>query len=46
MPPVIKRIAKAHLVNPQEVRIESHTTTATTVRQRYWVDLVCIRLML
>lgn len=37
MPPVIKRIAKAHLVNPQEVRIESHTTTATTVRQRYWV---------
>ena len=37
MPPVIRRIAKAHLVNPQEVRIESHTTTATTVRQRYWV---------
>lgn len=37
MPPVIKRIAKAHLKDPLEVRIESHTTTATTVRQRYWV---------
>lgn len=37
MPPVIRRIAKAHLVDPEEIRIESHTTTATTVRQRYWV---------
>lgn len=37
MPPAIRKIAQAHLVNPQEVRIESHTTTATTVRQRYWV---------
>lgn len=37
MPPVIRRIAKAHLVEPEEVRIESHSATATTVRQRYWV---------
>ena len=37
MPPVIRRIATAHLVDPIEVRIESRTTTATTVRQRYWV---------
>lgn len=37
MPEVIRRIATAHLVDPIEVRIESHTTTATTVRQRYWV---------
>lgn len=37
MPEVIRRIATAHLVDPVEVRIESRTTTATTVRQRYWV---------
>lgn len=37
MPPVIRRIARDHLIDPDEVRIESHTTTATTVRQRYWV---------
>ena len=37
MPPVIKRIATAHLNDPEIVHIESHTTTATTVRQRYWV---------
>lgn len=37
MPPVIRRIAKQHLIDPLEVRIQSHTTTATTVRQRYWV---------
>lgn len=37
MPPVIRRIATAHLTDPEQVRIESHTTTATTVRQRYWV---------
>lgn len=37
MPPVIRKIAQAHLVDPVEVRIESHTATATTVRQRYWV---------
>ena len=37
MPTPIRRIAHQHLVNPLEVRIQSHTTTATTVRQRYWV---------
>ena len=37
MPDAIRRIANSHLNNPVEVRIESHTTTATTVRQRYWV---------
>lgn len=37
MPPAIKNIATNHLVNPVEVKIQSKTTTATTVRQRYWV---------
>lgn len=37
MPDAIRRIASAHLQDPEEVRIESRTTTATTVRQRYWV---------
>ena len=37
MPEAIKRIAKNHLHEPQEIHIESKTTTATTVRQRYWV---------
>src|SRR3546814_18017013 len=37
MPPPIKRIAQAHLRNPVEVRIAAKTTTATNVRQRYWL---------
>lgn len=37
MPPVIARIAKNHLTDPEDVRIESKTTTATTVHQRYWI---------
>lgn len=37
MPDAIRRIAHNHLVDPEEVRIESRTTTATTVHQRYWV---------
>lgn len=37
MPPVIARIAKNHLTDPADVRIESKTTTATTVHQRYWI---------
>lgn len=37
MPPVIARIAKSHLHEPEDVRIESKTTTATTVHQRYWI---------
>lgn len=35
MPDAIARIAHNHLVEPEEVKIESKTTTATTVRQRY-----------
>ena len=37
MPPAIAKIAREHLMNPTEIRIESKTTTATTVHQRYWV---------
>lgn len=37
MPSAIKNIATNHLKNPVEVKIQSKTTTATTVRQRYWV---------
>ena len=37
MPEAIRRIARNHLSSPEEIRIESKTTTATTVRQRYWV---------
>ncbi len=37
MPEAVRRIAHHHLVDPVEVRIETHTTTATTVHQRYWV---------
>lgn len=37
MPDVIRRIAKQYLQNPVEVRIAAKTTTATTVRQRYWL---------
>ncbi|MFN2348321.1 MAG: DEAD/DEAH box helicase [Thioalkalivibrio sp.] len=36
MPEVIRRVAHTHLKNPAEVRIRSATTTATTIRQRYW----------
>jgi ATP-dependent RNA helicase DeaD len=36
MPPPIKRIAQTHLKDPAEVRIESKTTTAAGIRQRYW----------
>lgn len=37
MPDAIARIAKNHLKDPVDVRIESKTTTATTVHQRYWI---------
>ncbi|MGN1393004.1 MAG: DEAD/DEAH box helicase [Succinivibrionaceae bacterium] len=37
MPDVIKRVAKQYLKNPVEIKIASKTTTATTVRQRYWL---------
>jgi ATP-dependent RNA helicase DeaD len=37
MAPQIKRIAQRHLRAPQEIMIKSRTTTATDIRQRYWV---------
>ena len=37
MPAIIKRIAQKHLNDPQEIRIEVATTTAETIRQRYWL---------
>jgi len=37
MPTAISRIARRHLKEPVEVRIEVRTTTAETIRQRYWM---------
>lgn len=37
MPAPIRRIAQKHLRNPQEVTIKSKTSTATKIRQRYWM---------
>ena len=36
MPPVIRKVADQFLKNPQVVKIQTRTTTATTIRQRYW----------
>ena len=36
MPDVIRKVARKHLNKPEEVRIASKTTTADTIRQRYW----------
>jgi len=36
MPQQIRRIATRHLNNPIEVTVEVKTTTAETIRQRYW----------
>jgi ATP-dependent RNA helicase DeaD len=36
MPPVIRKVANTYLNDPVVVKIESRTTTATTIRQRYW----------
>ncbi|MEX0871749.1 MAG: DEAD/DEAH box helicase [Aquisalimonadaceae bacterium] len=36
MPDVIRRVARKHLKQPEEVRIASSTTTVKTIRQRYW----------
>ena len=36
MPDVIRKVARKHLKSPHEVRIEAKTTTASTIRQRYW----------
>jgi ATP-dependent RNA helicase DeaD len=37
MPPAIHRIAQSYLNNPAEVKIKVSTTTADTIRQRYWL---------
>ncbi len=37
LPKPIRNIAQKHLRSPQEVTIKSKTTTATNIRQRYWV---------
>ncbi|MEE9396345.1 MAG: DEAD/DEAH box helicase [Methylococcales bacterium] len=37
MPTVIRRIAKKHLKDPEEITIKVRTTTADTIRQRYWL---------
>jgi len=37
MPPVIKRIAKTYLRDPQEVTVAAKTGTAENITQRYWL---------
>ena len=37
LPKEIRRIAQRHLNNPTEVLIKSKTSTADTIRQRYWM---------
>jgi ATP-dependent RNA helicase DeaD len=37
MPAQIRRIAQKHLRSPVEVTIKSKTSTATNIRQRYWM---------
>ena len=37
MPSVIRRIAQTYLREPAEVTIKSKTSTATNIRQRYWL---------
>ncbi len=37
MPPPIRAIAKRHLKHPHHITIKSKTTTAASIRQRYWI---------
>ena len=37
MPPPIRKIAERYLRDPQQISIRLATTTAATIRQRYWV---------
>jgi ATP-dependent RNA helicase DeaD len=37
MPPQIRRICQKHLKAPVEITIQSKTSTATNIRQRYWI---------
>ncbi len=36
MPDIIRKVAKQYLKNPHEIKIKTKTSTATTIRQRYW----------
>ena len=36
MPGVIRKVAQQHLNNPKEVKIQTKTSTATTITQKYW----------
>ena len=36
MPEQIRRVAQKHLKQPKEIKIVSKTSTAPTIRQRYW----------
>ena len=36
MPAAIQRVAENYLKKPQVIKIQSKTSTATTIRQRYW----------
>ena len=37
MPPAIRSIARTYLISPEEVTIQVKTTTADTIRQRFWM---------
>jgi len=37
MPREIRRIAQKYLHDPQEITVKMKTTTASTIRQRYWI---------
>lgn len=37
MPPEIRRLAQQYLKNPVEITLAIKTTTADTIRQRYWI---------
>jgi ATP-dependent RNA helicase DeaD len=37
MPSAIRRIANTYLDNPEQVTIQTKTSTAITIRQRYWM---------
>ena len=37
MPNAIKKIAKKYLKDPEEITIKQRTTTADTIKQRYWI---------
>jgi ATP-dependent RNA helicase DeaD len=37
MPSAVRRIAQKHLHDPQELTIKVRTSTAETIRQRYWL---------